>query len=181
MSFNESLNKVTQTSQMDLVVRSWNTTKNQVSVRYWDSKFLGDTRADNILANFNDSMSTLDPNKMVQVSMYRLSTNWKFTEPLKRYRLENEQSQLTEICSCGLHIIHRAYETGAESTDWELKKILKGTLLHDLPARRDDYISLTGSNTFPSYLCGIRWIEDAEVADQLINLLENVTKILGFW
>ena len=41
MSYDESLNIVTQTSQMDLVVRFWNTTENQVSVRHWDSKFLG--------------------------------------------------------------------------------------------------------------------------------------------
>ena len=58
MSFNESLDKVMQTSQINLVVRLWNNTKNQVSVRYWDSKFLGHERADDVLAaRFNDSMS----------------------------------------------------------------------------------------------------------------------------
>ena len=88
----------------------------------------------------------------------------------EKYRLENEQSQLIEIGSCGLHIIHRAYKTGAESTDWVLKKILKGTLLHDSPARRGGYISLTGSNTFPLFFAGIRWMKDAEVADQVINV-----------
>ena len=38
-------------------------------------------------------------------------------ESLRRNRLENEQSQLIEIASCGLHIVHRPYKTGAESTD----------------------------------------------------------------
>ena len=49
-----------------------------------------------------------------------------------------------------MHIIHRAFKTGAESTNWALKKALKGafTLLHDSPARRDDYVSPTGSNTY---------------------------------
>ena len=110
----------------------------------------GHTRVDEILAKFNDSMSTLDPNKMIQVSMDGRSTNWKFIESQRRYRLENEKSQLIEIGSCGLHFIHGAYKTGAESTNWKLKKILQGTftLLHDSLARRDDYISLTGSNTF---------------------------------
>ena len=77
----------------------------------------------------------------------------------------------------------RSYITGAESTDWELKKILKGTftLLHDSLARRDDYISLIGSSTFSLFFCATRWIEDAEVADRLINLWENVTKIVRFW
>ena len=117
MSFDESLNKVTQTSQMDLTVRFWNTTENQVSARYWDSKFLGYTRVDNVLAKFNDSMRTLDPNNMIQVSMDGPSTNWKFIESLKRYRLANERSQLIKIGSCGLYIIHGAYKTGAESTE----------------------------------------------------------------
>ena len=117
MSFDESLNKVTQTSQMDLTVRFWDTTENQVSARYWDSKFLGHTRADNVLAKFNDSMRTLDPNKMIQVSMDGPNTNWKFIESLKRYRLMNERSQLIKIGSCGLYIVHGAYKTGAESTE----------------------------------------------------------------
>ena len=182
MSFDESLNKVMQISQMDLVVRFWNTTEIWVSVWCWDSNFLGNTRADTILVTFNDYMSTLDPNKMIQISVDGLSTNWKLMESLKRNRLENEQSQLIEIASCGLHIVHRPYKTGAESTDWELKKILKGTFTppHDSPARRYDYISLTGSNTFPLFFCATRWNADAEVADQLINIWENVTKIVRF-
>ena len=79
----------------------------------------GHTRVDDILAKFNDSMSTLDSNKMIQVSMDGPSTNWKFTESLRSNRFENEKSQLIEIDSCGLHIFHGAYKTGAESTDWE--------------------------------------------------------------
>ena len=188
MCFDESLNKVTQTSQIDLVVRFWNTTKNQVSVQYWDSKFLGHTRADDILVKFNSSMSNVGPNKMIHVSMDGPSPNWKFIESLKRYRLENEQSQVIELGSGGLHIIHGAYKTGAESTGWELKEILKRefTLLHDSPARKDDYISLTGyhthRNTFPLYICATRWIEDAEVADdRIINLWENLTETVRFW
>ena len=85
MSFDESLNKVTQTSQMDLVIRFWHTINNQVSVRYWESKFLEHTKAYDILAKFNDSMSILDPNKMIQVSVDRRNTNLKFLESLKRY------------------------------------------------------------------------------------------------
>ena len=175
MSSNESLNKMMQTSQMDLIVRFWNTTKNQVSVWYWDSKFLGHARADNILAKSNDSMSTLDPNKMIQVSLDGLSTN--------SCRLENEQSQLIEIGSCGLHIIHRAYKTGTESTDWELKKIFKGTftLLHDSPARRNEYILLTGSNTFPVFLCNKvnRRCRGCWLTNQLMGKCDKDCKVLG--
>ena len=36
VSFDESLNKKTQTSQMDIVLRYWDTVDNEVKVRYWD-------------------------------------------------------------------------------------------------------------------------------------------------
>lgn len=65
MSFYESQNMVTQISQMDLVIRFWHTINSQVSVRYWDSKCFGYTKADDILAKFSDSLSALDLNKMI--------------------------------------------------------------------------------------------------------------------
>ena len=97
MSLDESLNKVMQTSQMDLIIRFWHTINNQVYVRYWDFKFLGYTKADDILAKFNDFVSTLALNKKIQISMNGPNTNWKFIKFLKRYRLENEQHQLIDI------------------------------------------------------------------------------------
>ena len=93
---------------------------------------------------------------MIQVSVDGLNTNQKFIKCLKRCRLENEHHQLIDIDSCGLHIVHRAFKTGTENTNWELKKVLKGTftLLHDSPARRDGYVSLTRSNMFPLFCLG---------------------------
>ena len=41
VSFDESLNKSTQTCQMDLGIRFWNKEMMQVEVRYWNSEFLG--------------------------------------------------------------------------------------------------------------------------------------------
>ena len=88
------------------------------------------------------------------------------------------------IGSCLLHIIHEAFKAGVGSTNWELKKVLKGTftLLRDSPARRDDYVSLTRSNTFPLLFCVTRWLEDRKVADRLINVWDKSDKnckILG--
>ena len=74
---------------MDTVVRYWNNINNQVSVCYWNSNFLGHTIAVDILSKFNDAVSTVDPNGMIQVSMDGPKTNMKFLELLKshRYRL----------------------------------------------------------------------------------------------
>ena len=93
--------------------------------------------------------------------MDRPNTNWKFFKFLKRYRLENEQHQLIDIGYCGLHIIHGTFKTGAESTNWGLKKVLQEAfiLLHDSPTRRGDYVSLTGSDKFPLSFWAKMWIK----------------------
>ena len=84
--------------------------------------------------------------------------------------MEYEQPQLIDIGSCGLHRIHRAFKTSTESTDWELKKVFKGYLLHDSPAGGDNFISLTGLDNFPLLFCAIRWMKDWKIADRLIDI-----------
>ena len=76
---------------------------------------------------------------------------------------------LIDIAMCGIHIVNGAFKTGAESTSWDLKGVLKGSyqLLHDTPARRDDYTSINGSGTYPLSFCATRWIKDKTVADCL--------------
>ena len=93
----------------------------------------------------------LDTNKMFQVSMDGPVVNLKFLEKLQKDRLENEQHELVNIRSCGLHTIHGAFKTGAESTSWNIRKTLHGSyqILHDSPARRDDFETITTSGIYP--------------------------------
>ena len=44
---------------------------------------------------------------------------------------------------------------GAQKSNWNLKKIIKGCyiLFHNIPAGRDDYQSVTGSEKFPLKFC----------------------------
>ena len=66
---------------------------------------------------------------------------------------------------------------------WDLKIVLKGCyiLLHDWPARREDYFPITGSTVYPLAFCSTRWVEDKSVADRLIILWPNMIKIFEFW
>ena len=59
--------------------------------------------------------------------------NLKFLEKLQKDSLENEQPELVNIGSCGLHAIHGVFKTGAESTSWNIRKTLHCSykLLHD--------------------------------------------------
>ena len=82
VSFDESFNKVLQQEQMDLVLRFWDDSKQQVVSQYYDSTFLGHTRAEDLLEKFQNAVATLDSSNMLQISMDGPSTNWKFLDQL---------------------------------------------------------------------------------------------------
>ena len=55
-------------------------------------------------------------------------------------------------------MMHGAFRAGAEATEWSINKILTGAyyVLHDSPARREDYQEVTGSKKFPLNFCSTR-------------------------
>ena len=69
--------------------------------------------------------------------------------------MKNKLHLLISIGSCGLHMIHGAFHAGAEATEWIIKTILTGAyyVLHDSPARRKQFLEVTGSNKFPWNFC----------------------------
>ena len=158
ISFDESLNNITQNCQMDILVRYFDSIDHKVRVRYLDSKFLGHSAHQDLFDHFSSAIMKLNSNKIYQISMDRPSVNLKFLEKVQKDRRDNEQHELINIGSCGLHTIHGAFKGGAESTGWNLKQTLHGSyqVLHDSPARRDDYHTLTGSNVYPMHFCATR-------------------------
>ena len=51
--------------------------------------------------------------------------------------------------------MHGSFKTGTEKTGWNLKSLLKDSfqILHDTPAKREDYEPVTGSNEYPLFFC----------------------------
>ena len=86
------------------------------------------------------------------------SVNWKFYNEVTKLREESGLPKLINIGSCNLHPVHGALISGAESTGWNLKKLMNGAyhLFKDSPARREDYISIAGSTLFPMNFCSTR-------------------------
>ena len=116
ISLDEGPNDIIQTCMMDVHVRYWSSSKNQICVRYLDSKFMGHATADDLLENFSDVINNVDGgNRMIQVSMDGPSTNWKFFNLLQKGRVEKEQHNLIDTGSSSLHNIHGAFKTGTES------------------------------------------------------------------
>ena len=86
------------------------------------------------------------------------SVNLRSLQKIQDDRVENEQPALIDIGSCGLLTVHGAFKCGAQNTGWKLKEILSGSyqILHDSPARRDDYQSVTDSVIYPLKFCATR-------------------------
>ena len=72
---------------------------------------------------------------------------------------------------------------GIEKSEWKMKYLMKVSfnILHDSPARLDDYESVTKSSTFVLLFCAVRGIEDVAVADRLIEVWPNIKQIMNFW
>ena len=103
-------------------------------------------------------MEQLDQSKMCQISMDGPSVNWKFFNGVTKKREEDELHALINIGSCGLHVIHGAFQTGVDATNWNIKKTLHSAfyILHDSPERPEDYESVTGSSKYPLNFCATR-------------------------
>ena len=158
MSCDESLNHITLTDLMDLIVRFWDNNKKRIQVRYFDSGFLGHTGANQLLEKFHELTEKLIPTRLIQISMNGPNVNWKFLELLAESRVEAETPSLINISSCGMH---GAFKTGAKASGWGVSKILKALarFFLDSSAHRADNVEMTGSSLFPMSYYVTRWIE----------------------
>ena len=101
----ESLNKVIQESEVDLVLRFWDTCKNKVQVYYWDSMFLGYATAVDLLKKINDGLAGLDLSKQIQLSMDGSNVNWKVLSDMIIERDKAGLNNLVNIGNCNLLVV----------------------------------------------------------------------------
>ena len=113
---------------------------------------------------------------LVQVSMDSPNVNWKTEEIIKEYRERGDPDgpDLTEIGSCGLHVLHGAYGKAQKATDWNLDKLLKAiySIFKLSPAQREDHLKVNElleccelksvAYLFPQKFCGHRWLENGK-------------------
>ena len=146
-SFDESLNSTTQTSEMDLYVRFWDSDKMNVDVRFLGSSFLGHAKHDDLQLHYNNITKDLDPKSLYQLSMDGPNVNKKFFKAIVKERETSSFHQLIDIGTCSLHVVHGSFKTAFEKSGWKIKQVLKGSfqLFKDSPAKREDYVVCTGS------------------------------------
>ena len=85
-------------------------------MHYLNSKFLGHAAALDIIHEFNEGIKELNKGQLLQISMDGPGVNWPFFREIQKHREQKELPQLINIGSCGLHIIHGAFQTGATTT-----------------------------------------------------------------
>ena len=87
---------------MDLILRFWDTDKNCVVSRYFESLFLGLTRASDLVKSFLKGLASPDQANMVQVSM---DGPVKFYEDFVEPRNSEDIPMLMNMGSCSLHVV----------------------------------------------------------------------------
>ena len=158
-SFDEGLNDVTQTSEIDLYVRYWDMNASQVKSRYYGSSFLGHATHKDLLKHFGEITKNLSPSKLYHISMDGPNVNLKSLKEFSKLRAGDSVHSLADISTCSLHSVHGSMKTGEITSKWGLKKIVKSayTIMHDSPARREDYVSVSGSKLYPLSFCATQY------------------------
>ena len=88
------------------------------------------------------------------------NVNLKFLKEFSKLRTGDSVHSLADIGTCSLHSVHGNMKTGEIASKWGLKKIMKSAyiILHDSPARREDYASVSLSKLYPLSLCATRYV-----------------------
>ena len=180
VSFDESHNRHQQKCQMDINIRYWNNHKNIVESSYLDSRFLYRPNAENLVEELTISTKELDMQKFLHLSMDGPFTNWCVLDLLDERLVEQGFRRTLNIGSCSLHILHGAFRTGMQKTEWGLGKLLKAMhkILDESPARRDVYLRVGDSEKFPLKFCDTRWIEDLRVAERALEIWTSILSLI---
>ena len=51
----------------------------------------------------------------------------------------------------------------------------------NIPARREDYIAITGEERFHLFFCATRWVEETISAVWLVEIWNSIIKIVSYW
>lgn len=163
ISFDECFNRITQKGKMDLIVRYWSDTCNQITSRYLSSSFMGKSSASNVLKHCNQSCSKLKTEKVIQVPSGGINVNFKFLDLVNENLSDDELPGFISIGRCGLHTIPGAFQHDANS--WSVEKVLQAIskILDQSSPRRADFEKVTNSTSDPLQFCQHRWVKNENV------------------
>ena len=82
------------------------------------------------------------------------------------------------IGSCSLHVVNERFEKRAKESEWNLGNILRSLwqIFHVTPAKREDFIQITGSDLYPFQFWQHKWVEDIKIVEQALEIWIHVNK-----
>ena len=92
--FDESLNDVLQSFDMDSLLRYFISDDFTVKIRYYDSRFFGHATQQDLGKKINGGIKQLDVNKLIEICMDERSVNHKFFEEVSKERKETNSINL---------------------------------------------------------------------------------------
>ena len=127
--------------------------------------------------------------KMVHVSMDGPNVNLAMHRLVEEYMEERYDHGLLNVGTCCLHQLHNAFRDATHSNEWGIGKFLSALyyLFNKVPARREEYETLTSSSEMPKKFCAHRWAENLDPAKRAIVMLPHLrtcikgTVCLGFY
>ena len=86
--------------------------------------------------------------------------------------------KLLNVGSCGFHVIHNSFRDGCSAAEWDVETFLTRVrwLFKDSPAHREDYTSVTGSNSFALDFSRHRWLEKGLVVERAVEIIPFVVQ-----
>ena len=156
---------------------------NRVQSYYFDSVFLGRARAEDLLKGFLSDVAPLDAAKMLQVSLDGPNVNQKFLRLLYDVRRESDLPVLADIGTCSLHSVCGALKH-ADTKTFLVGKFLSSSyyVFSDSPSRRSILLQANDlqSAKFPTKFCATRWVQNANVAQNMISVLPLLKNFVEF-
>ena len=95
---------------------------------------------------------------------------------MKKKLSDDYECMLINIGSCGLHIVHNSFKTGATVTERKVKALLPSLyyLFKDLAAKREDFFKVPGGTRLPLKFVNHRWLENEPVCERALQIWEDI-------
>ena len=133
---------------------------------------MGNADTEAVQEKFESVFGDLDYEKLAQLSMDGPNVNWKVFRLMQEDKKKQTGKKLLYVGSGGLHVIHNFFRDGCSAAEWDVETFLTSVrwLFKDSPAHREDYRSVTGSNSFALDFCRHRWLENVALLSELLKL-----------
>ena len=93
---------------MDRLIRYWDSETNLVKIWPWYSSYLGHRTQKDVLEKFENSLTGLNPSKMIQVFMDEQSVDLKLLQFLCSLQESERCPGLIDVGVCQLYAMHGA-------------------------------------------------------------------------